>query len=250
MKYLKYINLSLFILVCFLCFTNTIYAQDKTLPADRGIILQKLVIEKNDYPSTSINNNGQALDPSKLPSQIGLNNVQFTLYSLTQELNTLLDSGKSASEAQEILAVQSYDYNTLKVVQTTTTAPFNGQDGIARFNLNDEPITAAYLILETGTPENVSVIADPIIIVFPAYDEQGKILSTIYIYPKNVLKDSTPPSSSSIVPSSVPSNKTSQNSSINGAKTGVNQIMILILIIIISVTFLLMLTLIFYKSKK
>lgn len=154
------------------------------------IYLHKVILQDNEEGNgLEINNQGQELLNS---SYEGLDGVEFSLYDVTSDFEALTASGLEDTDAQKKLIDKKYDFTTMAPVQTTVTSTVSGQKGLGEFHLTDDGAAHAYLIVESKTPDNVKVKANPIVIVTPLYDENG-LMSTLHIYPKNILLDSEMP---------------------------------------------------------
>ncbi|HCW52264.1 MAG TPA: hypothetical protein DG753_00665 [Clostridium sp.] len=165
---------------------NPVLAESNAL----DIYLHKVILPDNEEGNNlEINNQGQELPDS---SYEGLDGVEFSLYDITSEFEALTATGLEEDEAQKKLIDKTYDFMTMSPLQTTVTATVSGQKGFGEFHLSDDGATHAYLIVESKTPDNVKVKANPIVIVTPLYNENG-LMSTLHIYPKNILLDSETP---------------------------------------------------------
>lgn len=184
---------------------NPVLAESNAL----DIYLHKVILPDNEEGNNlEINNQGQELPDS---SYEGLDGVEFSLYDVTSEFEALTATGLEEYEAQKKLIDKNYDFTTMSPLQTTVTATVGGQKGLGEFHLTDDGGIHAYLIVESKTPDNIKVKANPIVIVTPLYDENG-LQSTLHIYPKNILLDSETPDTT------MPSTSTSPDTTTVGKK--------------------------------
>lgn len=92
------------------------------------IYLHKVILPDNEEGnSLEINNQGQALPDSTYE---GLDGVEFSLYDVTSEFETLTATGLEEDEAQKKLIDKTYDFTTMSPLQTTVTATVSGQKGL------------------------------------------------------------------------------------------------------------------------
>lgn len=171
--------------------TTTAYGEENNQVSETSIVLHKLIVQEGQ--STHIANAGEELTPEQLPSTIGLNGVEFTLYDLTPQLSSKLAAGISIDQAQEELIKEQKGFDLSKLVQVgkATTQTQRGEDGIAVFHLETTEVPSGYLLVESKTPAAVQTEADNTVLICPSYDSAGQPLSEIHVYPKSVIK--TPP---------------------------------------------------------
>lgn len=171
--------------------------------ADYGtfdLIVHKLIFEEGKLPETQdfINNEGAQLDAGDI-SGLGattLNGVSFKLYDITEEYHRrrTAEPNKTVKELQGEIqgenktSLQAYAKNVDSYPDPVMTAG----NGEARFVGLPRKITvggverdAAYMLIETNQPANVSQIAHPVVIIMPTYNSDGKLVTKIHVYPKN-----------------------------------------------------------------
>ncbi|WP_285119838.1 pilin N-terminal domain-containing protein [Lactococcus petauri] len=187
---------------------TAVLAESKAL----DIYLHKVILPDNkEGNSVEINNQGQELPNSNYE---GLDGVEFSLYEITSDFEALTATGLEDTEAQKKLIDKTYDFTTMSPLQTAMTSTVEGQQGLGAFHLLDDGTTHAYLIVESKTPNNIKVKANPIVIVTPLYNEKG-LMSALHIYPKNILLNSEAPGETDTTPPSTP---THPNTSMAGKK--------------------------------
>ena len=185
-KFVKTLLLCSVGLVTAFAVPKPVLAESNTL----DIYLHKVILPDNEEGnSIEINNQGQELPQSDYE---GLDGVEFSLYDITSDFDALTATGLEDIEAQKKLISKNYDFATMSPLQTTVTTSVEGQKGLGKFHLSDYSTAHAYLIVESKTPENVKEKANPIVLVTPLYDENG-LMSTLHIYPKNILLDPETP---------------------------------------------------------
>lgn len=154
----------------------------------------EVVIHRLVVPSESIiiDNGGKPIDVNSFEELTGLNDVEFSIYDITNQLDKELAEGRTIEEAQIALIQTPFDLDTVQPVHSVTTSRIDGEDGVASFSLRTELDTKqAFLIKETSSPENVTVKADQMVLITPVYSQHGDIMSSVHLYPKNISKHTT-----------------------------------------------------------
>lgn len=153
------------------------------------IVIHRLIVKSSD---TIIHNEGKPIDINKLKELRGLNGVTFSVYDITDRLDSLLQEGMTLEEAQLQLIRSTYSLTTLTPIGTVVTGTDNGEEGIAKVTLPTiRDRKQAFLIIETNTETKGAVKSDPIVLVTPVYNQYGEQMNTVHIYPKNILEKST-----------------------------------------------------------
>lgn len=155
------------------------------------IVIHRVVPKTKD---TFINNGGEPINTTQLREFEGINDVQFSVYEITDQLDVLLEQGQTLQEAQLNLIHKKYETQRLSFVTNVTTSTLNNEKGIAQFTLLlRKNQRQAYLIQETKTPKEVNVKSDQIVLITPAYNQYGEQMKTVHLYPKSIAKSTESP---------------------------------------------------------
>lgn len=193
------------ILLSFILVTQVNLAEEMTTEdSNLEVIIHRLIVKSSD---TIIQNEGKPIDVEHLKEMKGLNDVTFSIYDITDRLDTLLQKGMTLEEAQLKLIRSTYSLVNLTLLNTVVTETYNGEDGLAKATLPiNKARKQAFLIIETDTKTKETTKSDQIVLVTPVYDQFGKQMDTVHIYPKSILeevkpdkgdKEATPPISNS-----------------------------------------------------
>ena len=186
MKTIKWFILCL-IPLCLLSFPKENQAQSETRTVQ--FTLHKLLFQNGKLPEIQLNT-GQ--EQTFLQDYRGLNDVTFTAYDVTDTFYQLRREGMSVEDAQQKIATQGASTGNQITEQVTQTV--DNEDGIANFQLpikDSQGRDSVYLFEETRAPEIVKEKAANLVVVLPLKDKDGQELSTIHLYPKNELQEST-----------------------------------------------------------
>nr|WP_275950759.1 pilin N-terminal domain-containing protein [Enterococcus rivorum] len=166
---------------------SSVVAETSSGDSTLGIVIHRLVVKSDQVV---IQNDGKEIDSMKLKELSGLNGVTFSVYELTEQLDSLIKEGMTIEQAQLQLIRKKYSLNTLVPIRSIVTDTVDGEDGIARVALptlvNKKQ---AFLIIETATTDKVALKSDPIVLVTPVYNQHGELMSTVHIYPKSRIEE-------------------------------------------------------------
>lgn len=116
-----------------------------------------------------------------------LNGVKFTFYHVTTEQLVKLEetNPQTKEQVQAIIEQNAQLFDGVQGVETEATSG----DGLVTIpNLTE----GTYYFVESETPANhTGALAVPFKITLPIYDDQGKAMENVHIYPKNKLTDKT-----------------------------------------------------------
>lgn len=172
-----------FVLVTQKSFAEEVMAEDSKLE----VVIHRLIVKSADM---IIQNEGKPIDVNKLKELRGLNGVTFSIYEITDRLDSLLQKGMTLEEAQLQLIRSTYSLQNLAPLRTVVTVVDNGEDGIAKVSLPTiMDKKQAFLIIETSSTIKEAVKSDQIVLVTPIYDQYGEQMDTIHIYPKNIMEE-------------------------------------------------------------
>lgn len=140
---------------------------------------------------TAIQNTGEIM--SEFASADGFGGVEFKIYNVTDEFYTLLDTIKPGGTAKYTMAEASAELSgrssyTGPLVDTGTTATTGSVGDLTFFGLDDKTNgkNSVYAIVET--PMAGVTAAANMIVALPLEDSNGDPLTTIHLYPKNVVE--------------------------------------------------------------
>lgn len=166
------------------------------------VILHKRIFAKQQNDGTTHQNDGQLLDKDSdlLTKTTGINGIVYDVYDATSLMQDALDGGMSSSEfvtnytdRDRDSALQLIEERDLSRVASRATAhdATLDEDGVVRFNLASRSggQTAAYYLIEREL-NNDDVEVDiaqtkPMMIVLNVKDQDGQVLNSLHIYPKN-----------------------------------------------------------------
>ena len=179
----------LFLITCFLFsiilsiwYTSPVYAETEEVT----LVLHKVLLGDNVSADEGIIQNDGRISPdglALLKNQIGLNDVEFAFYDVTDDFYLLRDEGESVEDAQKVL---SQEIPLSRPVITGKTQSIGTEDGVLSVNLpsKNKERDAVYLIKETHTPERIKNASRPMVVVLPIlYDDQP--LDIIHLFVKN-----------------------------------------------------------------
>lgn len=148
---------------------------------DDQVVKQVIHVQKI-ISSEQLNNQG-----SKVEKQSGVNGAQFVVYDVTDILQKMDTNGKQVDQIESQLKerVKKLSKDQLKQVVAGETKTVDQQDGVFEFTA-EGPVNQkkAYYIVNESSPENISNSED-ILLLTPASNENGEILSDVWIYPKS-----------------------------------------------------------------
>lgn len=152
-----------------------------------NLVIHKLLLGDTHTADELIIQNDGSLNPEGLEllqNQVGLNDVEFSVYDVTDDFYELRASGKTVEESQSILS-QLKEERVLVVKGITKT--INSEDGILSVAVpkKKQGKDAVYLIKETNRPEGVSEVSLPVVVVLPVYGDANQELENIHLYIKN-----------------------------------------------------------------
>lgn len=167
--------------------STSVQAAEKNIKATNlEVIVHRLVVPSN---SIIIENRGNTIENSPSEELKGVNEVRFSIYDITRQLDEKLAEGYSIEESQLALIRTSFDFSTVQPIYSAITSSINGEDGVASFSLMTTPEKKqAFLIKEISSPENVTVKADQMVLITPLYSKYGDVMSNVHLYPKNITK--------------------------------------------------------------
>lgn len=188
-----------------LLFAKMSYAEEmEQQSVSLKVVIHRLISETD---STLIDNGGREIDSKSLGNMSGLNGVTFSVYEISEQLDVLLEQGKTLEQAQLRLIQTDHNTKSLMPLATAVTASGANEEGVAAFELLCYPNKRqAFLIKETISPADVKVESDPLILMTPVYSQLGEQMETVHLYPKNVLKTVTPPVKSELPKTLLPNN--------------------------------------------
>lgn len=190
----KHLSWWLIILVPFLFFKIGYADEMAQHPVSLKVVIHRL-ISKTD--GTLIDNGGREIETESLGSMSGVNGVIFSVYEISEQLDRLLEEGKTLEQAQLTLIQTIHNTDKLVPLTTVVTAGGTNEEGVATVDL---PIyldkRQAFLIKESASPVDVNVKSDPIILITPVYNQLGEQMESVHLFPKNVLKTTNPPEKS------------------------------------------------------
>lgn len=116
-----------------------------------------------------------------------LNGVKFTFYHVTTEQLVKLEETNPQTKEQ-VQAIIDQNAQLFDGVQGVETEATSGDGLVTIPNLTE----GTYYFVESETPANhTGALAVPFKITLPIYDDQGKAMENVHIYPKNKLTDKT-----------------------------------------------------------
>lgn len=162
--------------------------------------MMPVTLHKKDFePDVNIQNTGNTM--AAFEAYEGIAKVDFKAYDITAKFYDYRDTMTVSEARQAILAeftAIDKDSNWLTNLEATFGDPVD--DGTTDTNGDltlDLAKTsggkdAAYLIIETDQPETITKIAEPMILIFPAYRFDAskntytdQLLDVVHLYPKN-----------------------------------------------------------------
>ncbi|MFD2386437.1 pilin N-terminal domain-containing protein [Enterococcus rivorum] len=111
---------------------SSVVAETSSGDSTLGIVIHRLVVKSDQVV---IQNDGKEIDSMKLKELSGLNGVTFSVYELTEQLDSLIKEGMTIEQAQLQLIRKKYSLNTLVPIRSIVTDTVDGEDGIARVAL-------------------------------------------------------------------------------------------------------------------
>lgn len=154
---------------------------EATTAEDDQVVKQVIHVQKI-ISSEQLNNQG-----SKVEKQSGVNGAQFVEYDVTDILQKMDTKGKQVDQIESQLKerVKKLSKDQLKKVVAGETKTVDQQDGVFEFTAEGPANQKkAYYIVNESSPDNISNSED-ILLLTPASNENGEILSDIWIYPKS-----------------------------------------------------------------
>ncbi|EGO9937245.1 hypothetical protein IDD99_002224 [Enterococcus faecium] len=148
---------------------------------DDQVVKQVIHVQKI-ISSEQLNNQG-----SKVEKQSGVNGAQFVVYDVTDILQKMDTNGKQVDQIESQLKerVKKLSKDQLKQVVAGETKTVDQQDGVFEFTAEGPANQKkAYYIVNESSPENISNSED-ILLLTPASNENGEILSDVWVYPKS-----------------------------------------------------------------
>lgn len=154
------------------------------------ITLHKLLFEEGDLPELTQNDgktNPFGTENPQLLDFIGLNDVTFEVYDVSEDYYRLIEEGVEISDIKNQLAQAT---GGTKVGEGTTKR-VGEEDGILEFSLsrNDaEGNFKVYRFVEVEAPAEYveeAGMSEPLIVALPVFDENDQELTSIHLYPKN-----------------------------------------------------------------
>lgn len=154
------------------------------------VTLHKLLFEDGNLPEVAQNNgktNPFGPTNPELLDFVGLNQVTFEVYDVTEAYYQLLKDGVKSSDAQKQLV--NTDKGTK--VSEATTKTVAGEDGIATFSLprkDAEGNFKVYRFVEVNAPKEYvdkAGMSDPLVLTLPIITDNENELTDIHLYPKN-----------------------------------------------------------------
>lgn len=171
--------------------------------ADYGtfdLTVHKLIFPEGQLPETQdfIKNEGAKLTDAQIDGYGAetLDGAFFKIYDITEEYHKRRQAepdksvkdiqGEIQSENKDVL--QSY----AKDVASHPNALETTGGGVAQFKglkrkvmVGNVERDAAYMVIETNQPPNVTQIAHPMVIIMPTYNSANQLVTDIHVYPKN-----------------------------------------------------------------
>nr|WP_245249579.1 pilin N-terminal domain-containing protein [Vagococcus allomyrinae] len=168
------------------------YAEElEQQPVSLKVVIHRLI---SDTDGTLIDNGGREIDNKSLGGMKGLNGVTFSIYEISEQLDSLMEQGKTLEQAQLTLIQTDHQTDRLVPLTTVVTTSEMNQEGVAAVDLAIYPNKRqAFLIKESGSPAEMNVKSDQLIVITPVYSQLGEQMETVHLYPKNILKTATPP---------------------------------------------------------
>ncbi|MBO0481141.1 SpaH/EbpB family LPXTG-anchored major pilin [Candidatus Enterococcus courvalinii] len=139
-------------------------------------------------------------EPIGLQNFEGLNDVEFTVYEVTDSYYEQLAA--SDFENQSIEEFRAAFLKHMQTVDTETLTKYIGitqtqgnEKGIASFELPAKKgdRDSVFFIQETNHPPTVNSLTRPMLVVLPVFDNDGNELRTIKIFPKSQAIKTVPP---------------------------------------------------------
>ncbi|EOT41373.1 SpaH/EbpB family LPXTG-anchored major pilin [Enterococcus dispar] len=183
--------------------------------ATQGNVDITLHKKKYDTMPETLKNTGEKM--SQFEGIAGLNEVTFEAYNITALVYPWITRATNPLTAEEAInkvvaaatTIQNgggpvtVEEKTLtdftnfgSKADTKTTATVGGEDGIAKFDnlpgkttVDGKDKDSVFLFVETAQPKNVVGRAAPMVVSLPLLDKDGKTLTDIHIYPKNLIAD-------------------------------------------------------------
>lgn len=154
------------------------------------VTLHKLLFKDGDLPNITQNNgktNPFGTTNPELLDYVGLNDVTFEVYDVTETYYRLLKDGVTSSEARNQL-INTDEGTKVGEAITKTVA---GEDGIAVFSLPRKDAKGnfkVYRFVEASAPKEYvdkAGVSAPLVVTLPITDNSEKELTDIHLYPKN-----------------------------------------------------------------
>lgn len=152
-----------------------------------------ITLHKKRFSSaqTEIQNTGEEM--TQFNSASGFGGVEFKIYDATADFYTLLNTvnsstGKKYTMDEATEAVKTKNYSSETPVDTQTTATTGNVGDLTFASLPDkvDGKNAIYVIVET--PMSGVSTADNMVVALPIKNASDVTLSTIHLYPKNVVE--------------------------------------------------------------
>lgn len=120
----------------------------------------------------------------------GVDGAHFNVYDITDLYKEAAEQDNTASieDVQSELTERAnkLDLSSKKVVAEGNTATIKGKSGV--FEFKTQPTTEAhqaFYVVNDTVPEETATISDSFVIVTPVADDNGEVLSDVWIYPKS-----------------------------------------------------------------
>ncbi|ERL64189.1 hypothetical protein L248_1467 [Schleiferilactobacillus shenzhenensis LY-73] len=130
-----------------------------------------------------------------------LKGALFTAYNITTDFHDLLEDGEPTGNEdmkayiqrrmQEFVAAHKDETNLPESVTKVDSIKTDDQ-GLAKFTelpAYQDGKHQVYIFYETENPAEVAEKSSPMIVVLPVKNKQEQVLSTIHLYPKNIIND-------------------------------------------------------------
>ena len=152
-----------------------------------NLVIHKLLLGDSHTSSELIIENDGSIHPDGLEllqNQVGLNEVEFSIYDVTDDFYELRASGKTVEESQSLLSQLKEDR---ELVVKGITKTIDSEDGILSVTVpkKQQGKDAVYLIKETNRPSNVKENSLPVVVVLPMSGDEEQELESIHLYIKN-----------------------------------------------------------------
>lgn len=180
---------NIFCLLGVLFFGSAAHAESETVE----VTLHKLLFDQSFLPAEKANDGTNDPHEDLLQNYVGLDDVEFAVYDVTEEFYRLRETSPFEAAEQELLQ-KDPEKLPRTFIEKQRTSTVEGEKGIAKFTVpaKAQDRDAVYLFIEESAPEMVKTKAAPMLVVLPVTDTAGAENSVIHLYPKNESRELQP----------------------------------------------------------